>query len=213
LFQAALLLALLAFGVLTFFASQTAYFPFDLTITLTVQTIPGGLFAALMALVSWFGYAPQAIILTALIILILAWLGQRWEAQTAALAAIGVGVLNTMVKLLIHRPRPEADLVHTARLLESYSFPSAHVMFYTVFFGFLFFLGFTRLRPSLLRSLLLTILGGLVALVGLSRIYRGEHWFSDVLAAYLLGGLALYAVIRVYLRFNGLGSASHSPNH
>jgi len=197
-FQAALLTTLLVFGGLTFFARQAAYFPIDLTISLAVQSLPGGLFAALMGLVSWFGYAPQAYVLTGLVIVGLFAGGLRWESLGAALAAGVTGALNTAVKLWIARPRSGADLVQITRLMDTYSFPSGHVMFYTGFFGFLFFLAYTRLRPSWRRNLALILLGSLVGLVGLSRIYRGEHWSSDVLGAYLLGGLGLYAVIWAY---------------
>jgi undecaprenyl-diphosphatase len=83
-------------------------------------------------------------------------------------------------------------------VLTSYSFPSGHVMFYTGFFGFIWFLAFTLLKPSLTRNLLLIFFGSLVLLVGASRIYRGEHWASDVLGAYLLASLTLVVIIQIY---------------
>ena len=82
--------------------------------------------------------------------------------------------------------------------LDSYSFPSGHVLFYAAFFGFLCFLGSTLLKGSWLRALLLIGLGALIALVGLSRIHLGQHWFSDVLAAYLLGSVWLALTVYVY---------------
>jgi membrane-associated phospholipid phosphatase len=82
--------------------------------------------------------------------------------------------------------------------LNSYSFPSGHVLTYTAFFGFLLFLTFTLLKPSTARVFLLIILGGLVTLIGLSRIYVGDHWASDVTGAYLLGSLFLVLCIYVY---------------
>jgi membrane-associated phospholipid phosphatase len=72
------------------------------------------------------------------------------------------------------------------------------VLFYSAFFGILIFLGYTLLKPSLGRTLLLVILGSPVALVGLSRIYLGDHWASDVAGAYLLGSLWLALSIAVY---------------
>ena len=125
--------------------------------------------------------------------------GLQWEALVALIAAILPTGLNLLVKGLIQRPRPAAALVHVIATLSDTSFPSGHVMFYTGFFGFIVFLAFTLLKPSLKRSLLLAFFGLLVLLVGISRIYTGEHWASDVLGAYLLGSLALVAIIQIYL--------------
>jgi len=72
-------------------------------------------------------------------------------------------------------------------------------MYYVGFFGFIGFLVFSLLKPSLQRTLLLVILGIFIAFVGLSRIYLGEHWASDVLGSYLLGSLTLVGLIQAYL--------------
>jgi undecaprenyl-diphosphatase len=89
-------------------------------------------------------------------------------------------------------------LVNVITQVTGYSFPSGHVMFYTSFFGFLFYLSYTLLKPSWKRSLLLLLFGGLIILVGPSRIYLGNHWASDVFAAYLVGSLILLGVIALY---------------
>jgi undecaprenyl-diphosphatase len=102
------------------------------------------------------------------------------------------------VKDLIQRPRPAVGLVNVISTLTSYSFPSGHVMFYLGFFGFVAFLVFSLLKPSLKRSLLLVFLCSLIILIGLSRIFLGQHWASDVFGAYLLGSLTLVAIIQFY---------------
>ena len=124
--------------------------------------------------------------------------GLQWEAVTALVAAALPPLVNVVVKGIIRRPRPTVDLVHVLNVLNSYSFPSGHVMFYVGFFGFLWFLIYTLLKRSVLRTILLIFFGALIVLIGISRIYLGQHWASDVLGAYLLGGLTLAAIFQFY---------------
>jgi len=198
LFQLVLLLIVVAFGGLTFMVKTTPSFPIDLKITLGLQSINTPLFGELMTIVSWAGFQPQSTIITVLIVLVIYGFGLHWEALMALMAAIFSSAINVLVKDLIQRPRPANPLVRVLETLTSYSFPSGHVMFYTCFFGFIWFLAFSLLKPSLKRSLLLAFFGGLVLLVGVSRIYLGEHWASDVLGAYLLASLTLVIIIQVY---------------
>jgi undecaprenyl-diphosphatase len=113
-------------------------------------------------------------------------------------AGPGASAVGTTIKLLVHRPRPDAELVHVARPLTGYSFPSGHVVFYTGFFGFLMYLILTLFPPSPWRAALLAVLGALILLVGPSRVVLGGHWPSDVGGGYLLGGLWLLVSIGLY---------------
>jgi len=151
-----------------------------------------------MKLVSWPGFLSQSIVITLLIAFMLYIYGLHWESVTSLLAAIISGVTNELVKGMIQRPRPTVDLVDVFAVLKSYSFPSGHVMFYVSFFGFIWYLAYTLLKRSWKRSLLLGFFGGFILLVGVSRIYLGQHWASDVLGAYLLGGLILVGIILFY---------------
>jgi undecaprenyl-diphosphatase len=89
-------------------------------------------------------------------------------------------------------------LVHVLTYPGDYSFPSGHTVHYVVFLGFLWFLTLVLVRPRLLRWTLLAVNGALVLLVGLSRVYLGAHWASDVLGGYLLGGALLATAICGY---------------
>lgn len=197
-FQGYIVAAAIAFAVLLVFARAVNYFPFDLAITLELQTIHSGFFDFLMQLISAAGFAPQSFVITALIVLALILLGLRWEAIAGLIAAVGISALGLVVKLVVHRPRPASDLVHVVQQLKDYSFPSGHVLFYTAFFGFVLFLCYTLLKPGWARDITIALLGGLVGLIGISRIYLGEHWASDVIAAYLLGSLWLALTVYVY---------------
>jgi membrane-associated phospholipid phosphatase len=210
LFLVVLLIITAAFAVLTFLVKTTPSFPLDLQITRGIQSINNPIFRGAMIAVSWPGFLPQSAILAGVIILLILGLGLQWEALVALIAALLPTGLNLLVKEFIQRPRPAATLVHVLARLTDYSFPSGHVMFYTGFFGFIMFLAFTLLKPSLKRSVLLAFFGLLVLLVGISRIYEGEHWASDVLGAYLLGSLTLVAIIQIY-RWGKARFFVHSP--
>ena len=196
--QAYVLVATVGFIILAFFANTYAYFSIDLAITRWLQTFQPAWFITFMVLVSWPGYLPQAIATVLILVSLLYFTGFRREALLSLGAATGEAGLDVAIKLVVHRPRPSTSLVHVMKVLNSYSFPSGHVMFYFVFFGFLIFWACSRLDASKLRNGVLMLLGSLVSLVGVSRIYLGEHWASDVLGAYLLGSLCLLVTIRVY---------------
>jgi membrane-associated phospholipid phosphatase len=199
LFRVALILVAGAFAILTFLVKTMPAFPIDLQITRGLQSINIPLFGGLMTAVSWPGFGPQSTIITVLIILVIYAFGLHWEAVMVLIAAVSSTGINVLVKDLIQRPRPTPGMVNVFAALPSYSFPSGHVMFYLGFFGFIGFLVFSLLKPSLKRSLLLALIGGLIVLIGFSRIYLGEHWASDVLGSYLLGSLVLAAIIQFYL--------------
>jgi len=196
-FQAYVLGASAVFITLAIVAHTVAYFPIDLTITHVVQSYHGAFFDRLMYGVSWVGFMPQVDVLLVLAVAALFIAGLRWESAAAFFAGCAFGV-GTVVKLAVYRPRPSADLVHVFGQLPSSGFPSGHVLEFTAFVGFLFFLTYTLLKPSWGRTSLLVASALFILLMGLSRIYQGQHWFSDVMGAYLLGSLWLALTIRLY---------------
>lgn len=197
-FQGVLLGIVCVFAFLTFLVKTTPSFPIDLQITRAIQSINSPLFAGFMGLISWAGFSPNSMIVTGLIAIVLYFYGFHWEALMSVVASLSSGVTNQLIKSFIQRPRPGVGIVNVFAVLDSYSFPSGHVMFYTILFGFLWYLIYTLLKHSWKRTVLLVFFGILIMLVGVSRIYLGQHWASDVLGAYLLGSLMLVGVVFLY---------------
>lgn len=103
------------------------------------------------------------------------------------LSGMSAEPFTIVVKTLVYWPRPSgaaaADLVQTA------SFPSGHVIRAVVTLGLLFALLAWR-RPHWRLPAVLAITAYLL-LLGLARVASGEHWPSDVLGGYLMGGFWL----------------------
>lgn len=198
LFQGVLLAAIAGFSLLAFLASSSAYFPIDLVITQSFQVFHPTWFDGLMRAISAPGYTFPAIIVVAVFATLLYYFGLHWEMAMSLLVAGSIEALNYLVKTIVHRPRPAENIVRVFQNLSSYSFPSGHVMFYTAYFGFLFFLVYRNMKHSWRRTALMVLFGGLIVSVGPSRIFLGEHWASDVIGGYLLGSLGLVAAVRVY---------------
>jgi membrane-associated phospholipid phosphatase len=193
-----LIVAVVVFIVLAVLAKTIAYFTFDVTITRALQIYHVGWFDGLMGALSWIGFAPQAWVIAAIIMVFLYASGLKWETVVILISVLGSSALGLSLKILVDRPRPTADLVNVISQLKSYSFPSGHVLFFVTFFGFLLFLAYTLLKPTWWRTSLLVVLAGMVVLIGPSRIYEGQHWASDVVGAYLIGSVWLALTILIY---------------
>lgn len=130
----------------------------------------------------------------------------RLEALIIPIHSIVSALINVGIKLLISRPRPSASLVEVFQVASGKSFPSGHVMAYVAFWGLLFSFGLILFRGKYWwRIALLIISAIMVVLVGPSRIYLGDHWASDVLGAYIIGGVLLGITLSIYLKLKEKG--------
>ena len=172
----------------------------DLAITLALQSIDFVWFDLIMRFLSDIG----DVIWGSLILMLFVILGILIKRYKAALmlfiSGVGSVLISESIKFLIHRPRPDPLLIEQLdKFTRADSFPSGHVLFAIGVYGFLLFFTFTELKERLLlRKVLLVIFSLPVLLMGLSRIYVGAHWFSDVLGAYLIGFVWLNLVIFLY---------------
>jgi membrane-associated phospholipid phosphatase len=196
-FELAIVAALGVFGTLTYLVRRGGLLRWDLPLTQRLQRVrlPG--FGLVMRLVSLPGFPPFSYALVAATATTL-WL-RRWRLEALyCLSTFLASAFSGLVKLGVGRPRPDQQLVRVWFPLQDHSFPSGHTVHYVTFYGFVFYLAYAYLKPSRLRTLILVLTGSLIALVGPSRIYNGQHWASDVLAAYSLGLAHLAGTIESY---------------
>ena len=102
-----------------------------------------------------------------------------------------IALLNNILKLIVRRARPTGF-----RLIAEtgYSFPSGHSMVSMAFYGYLIYLIYKNVRNKKLRWTLITSFSLLILIIGMSRIYLGVHYTSDVFAGFLfsLGYSVIY---------------------
>jgi undecaprenyl-diphosphatase len=102
-------------------------------------------------------------------------------------AIVGAWVMNSLLKELFERPRP--DLVPHGMVVYQASFPSGHAMSAAAFY---LTLGVLLARLHTRRHIQSYFMGAAILItliVGISRVYLGVHWPSDVLAGWALGGV------------------------
>jgi membrane-associated phospholipid phosphatase len=115
------------------------------------------------------------------------------EASLLCVAALGIEVLNPILKLLFHRPRPELAYVH----VDTYSFPSGHAAGASAIYGVALYLLARSVAPRW-RAFCGIAYVALVAVIGFSRLYLEVHYLSDVLAGLSLGTAWAFACLFAY---------------
>ena len=123
--------------------------------------------------------------------------GRPRAALFSLLTLVGLP-LNVLLKEIVHRPRPSANLVRILFPATGPSFPSGHAMGSVIVYGFLAYLAWTYIRDFQRRRFWTVVLATTPIGISLSRIYIGVHWFSDVIAAWMFGLIVLLIFAELY---------------
>ena len=134
----------------------------------------------------------QTITLLCIVLLLFRKTRLRYGVPVSA-GAIFVTIFNRIIKLIFKRPRPEESL----HLIEEggYSFTSGHSITSMVVFGLLIYLVGKYVKNRKAANILTAALAVPWIFIGLSRIYMGVHFPSDVLAGWALGAAGLVGII------------------
>jgi undecaprenyl-diphosphatase len=123
---------------------------------------------------------------------VFAWMRWKRAAVWLAVAMVGSLALDTALKYAYHRVRPVAFFGVAPH---SYSFPSGHALCSFCFYGVLAGLLSARTKALSWRIVIWVVAAVLVIAIGLSRIYLGVHYPSDVIAGYLAAAVWVGTVI------------------
>ncbi len=190
---ASLWVTLTALGSLLALAARGAGpLPGDLALTRWLQYSlpPDDLAGSLLAYtggIMWF--LPVAFLALSL-------LRRRWLTALFVIAAGVTGLLvGSALKLLVARARPSAELVRVYDLSKDYGFPSTTALLSVVLLGMVCYLAGWERSWSPFVVVVLGVSLTLVLAIGISRIYLGEHWATDVVGGWLFGGAWLLILI------------------
>ena len=142
-------------------------------------------------IITWFGSA-TCLILLALILFFT--IKNKKVGLLISTNLIIITILNQALKIIVQRPRPtEYRIINEA----GYSFPSGHSMVSMAFYGFLIYLIYKNIKNKYLKISLIVILSLLIVMIGISRIYLGVHYTSDVCAGFLVS----LSYLIIYINF------------
>jgi undecaprenyl-diphosphatase len=159
---------------------------FDLRIRSAVHAFSTPQLTTVMQALTFLGSIGFLSALFIILTIVFLMAGLHRSAVWLAVAAGGSIVLDVSLKLAFHRPRPVPFFGATPL---TYSFPSGHALSSLCFYGVLAGLSVTQVHSRAIRIMIWVLSGLLVAGIGLSRVYLGVHYPTDVIAGYLGGSI------------------------
>lgn len=154
----------------------------------------------------FFTFLGSPMVVSTLVALTATFLYRKGRKRDAAamILANGVGAgFNEGLKYMFRRQRPD---IHRLVPAHGYSFPSGHSMGSVMFYGTICYLFCRQVSSILWKTVACLISGFMVVITGISRIYLGVHYPSDVLSGYAAAGACLSASIKGFNAFLSNGA-------
>ncbi|MBS4214402.1 MULTISPECIES: phosphatase PAP2 family protein [Neobacillus] len=186
-------ISLAAFALMATLIEAHKIVQFDSTIISSVQGLESPALTAIMKFFTFIGSTKIVVILSLLIIFFLyKVLHHRLELILFIAVIAGTPIINSILKSIFHRARPEFH-----RLIEigGYSFPSGHAMNAFSVYGILAFLLWRHIATRTGRILLIIFSTIMILMIGISRIYLGVHYPSDIIGGYFASGFWMATAI------------------
>ena len=193
--------SLLGFGVMALLVGKQSILAFDSTIISFVQGFEAPMLTTIMKMFTFIGGTKPIIVISVLILIILyVVLKHRSELVLFIAIIIGANVLFLTLKQLFHRVRPD---LHRLAEATNYSFPSGHATMAFALYNTLTFLLWGHISSRLGRTVLIIFSVYMILIIGISRIYLGVHYPSDIISGYFISAFWLTFAIGFYQRYKG----------
>jgi undecaprenyl-diphosphatase len=193
------LVSAVGFACLALFVKDHKIAQFDTSLTSFVRWFETPVLTTIM---KWFTMIGSGGVTTILAIVCMVFLYKvlhhRYELILLVWVVIGSALLNTLLKLVFQRARPILNRIIDAN---GYSFPSGHSMAAFSLYGILTYLLWRHVVSRTGRLLLVIVSVIMIFMIGISRVYLGVHYPSDVLGGYLASSSLLAISIWFYERF------------
>ncbi len=200
--QTGIFTALVVMAATTYIALTVDYYGWELEFSLWLQGFDLGWADFLRDGLSFAG--ARVVSGAALLVVCVALWARRWRLEAVFVAlALVPDALNILVKELIARPRPMADLVDVAvgfGGIQGYGFPSGHALHAVLFCGFLMYLTRLHVASPTLRRAVFALGVAYILATGPWLIYDGRHWLIDVAGGYVYGVFYLLTLEAAYSR-------------
>ncbi|MFC4801830.1 phosphatase PAP2 family protein [Neobacillus sp. GCM10023253] len=191
--------SLLCFTIMALLVSKHTIINFDRIIIYYVQGLEAPWLTNIMKVFTFIGGTIPAVIISLLSIIILYKVFKHRSELVLFIAVIlGANILFITLKQLFHRARPD---LHRLAEASNYSFPSGHATMAFALYGVLTFLLWRHISTHLGRTVLIIISVFMIVVIGISRIYLGVHYPSDIIAGYFISAFWLTLAIGFYQRY------------
>lgn len=197
-------LCIIIFVILLIAVMTGSAYSFDDPVREFIYSLRSDALTVIMKIITYMGNW-QAVTLLCIVLLAIKKTRCTYGIPVAA-GAIFVTVLNKIIKSIVTRPRPDVSL----HLIEQggMSFPSGHAITSMFVYGMLIYLLYAGLKDCFLeqknsdsyvvRIILMVILAIPMIFVGVSRVYLGVHYPTDVLAGWCLAGVVIVGESMIY---------------
>ena len=185
---------LLSAVLLSAVAAGTGVLSADVAVARFVQRAPNAGAGDLARVLNALGETPMMLTLGAGAALALVARGRPGAALFLIVASLARGI-NPLLKAIADSPRPTTAHVRVEEVSSGWGFPSGHVMGMTLVVGAAAYLAWQATSNRTARFAVVAGAGGVLLASGFGRVYAGAHWPSDVLGAYLWGGLGVIGLV------------------